>query len=242
MIRKLLGVNIDHVATVRQARGAIYPSVIEAGLLVEKVGADSVTVHLREDRRHIQDFDVLQLKQQLKIPLNLELAATPEMVAFACEVKPKYCCIVPEKRQELTTEGGLDAIANRQTLAPHIDALLQAGIVVSLFIDPELAQIDAAKSLGVTSIELHTGDYAAAETFEERQMQLNRITTAASIAASGGVQVNAGHGLNYINTLEIAVIPDVTELNIGHAIIARAIFVGLAQAVQEMLDILQQAL
>ncbi|MCD6046468.1 MAG: pyridoxal phosphate biosynthetic protein PdxJ [Gammaproteobacteria bacterium] len=241
VMRKLLGVNIDHVATVRQARGTVYPSVIEAGLAVEKVGADSVTVHLREDRRHIQDSDVLQLKQQLKIPLNLELAANPEMVAFACQVRPAYCCIVPEKRQELTTEGGLDVLANRHTLAPHIAALSQAGIVVSLFIDPELAQIDGAESLGVKVIELHTGDYAEAESLEERQAQLNRITTATSIAASKGMQVNAGHGLNYANTFDIAAIPEITELNIGHAIIARAIFVGLEQAVQDMLDILQKA-
>lgn len=230
----LLGVNIDHVATLRQARGTVYPDVVAAGLLVEQAGADSITVHLREDRRHIQPEDVYQLKQQLRIPLNLEMAVTADMLKLALDVQPAFCCLVPEKRQELTTEGGLDVIAHQADIAATVAALTQKGIKTSLFIDPDLAQIDAAIRCRAPMIELHTGEYADATSMKEQQHQLQRLHQAAQYAAQKGLQVNAGHGLHYENTQAIAAIPEITELNIGHAIIARALFVGLAQAVHEM--------
>lgn len=230
----LLGVNIDHVATLRQARCTTYPDVLAAGLLVEQAGADSITVHLREDRRHIQVDDVRQLKAGLRIPLNLEMALTADMLDFALSVRPQFCCLVPEKRQELTTEGGLDVIAHQADIRATVAALTQAGIKTSLFIDPTLAQIDAAVACGSPMIELHTGEYAEATSAEAQQQQLLRIQVAAQYAAQLGLQVNAGHGLHYHNTPAIAAITDIAELNIGHAIIARAVFVGLAQAVQDM--------
>lgn len=230
----LLGVNIDHVATLRQARRTTYPDVLAAGLLVEQAGADSITVHLREDRRHIQADDVRQLKAGLRIPLNLEMALTVDMLDFALSVQPQFCCLVPEKRQELTTEGGLDVIAHQTDIRATVAALTQAGIKASLFIDPTLAQIDAAVACGSPMIELHTGEYAEATSAEAQQQQLLRIQVAAQYAAQLGLQVNAGHGLHYHNTPAIAAITDISELNIGHAIIARAVFVGLAQAVQDM--------
>lgn len=230
----LLGVNIDHVATLRQARHTTYPDVLAAGLLVEQAGADSITVHLREDRRHIQADDVRQLKAGLRIPLNLEMAVTAAMLDFALSVQPQFCCLVPEKRQELTTEGGLDVIGHQADIRATVAALTQAGIKTSLFIDPTLAQIDAAVACGSLMIELHTGEYAEATSAEAQQQQLLRIQVAAQYAAQLGLQVNAGHGLHYQNTQAIAAITDISELNIGHAIIARAVFVGLAQAVQDM--------
>lgn len=231
---KLLGVNIDHVATLRQARKTVYPEIIEAGLSVQHAGADSITVHCREDLRHIQRADVIALKQCLAIPLNLEMAVTPDMVDFALFVQPSFCCLVPEKRQELTTEGGLDVLAHFEMITQAVMCLQATGIRVSLFIDPEERQIHAAKATGALTIELHTGEYADSEG-EAQNQQLQRISQAAAIGVALGLQVNAGHGLNYENTQAIAAISDITELNIGHAIIARAIFIGLAQATTEML-------
>lgn len=236
---KLLGVNIDHVATLRQARGTNYPNVLEAALIVERVGASSITVHMREDLRHIQPRDVLALKEALKIPLNLEMAATDGMISFAEDILPKYCCLVPEKREELTTEGGLNVILHQKHIKNTVEALTNAGIIVSLFIDPDLSQIDAAKASGAKVIELHTGDYANAVSPDERQYCLNHLKTAATYAEQLGMQVNAGHGLEYENTQAIVAIPEVKELNIGHSIISRALFVGLEQAVKEMLDIVR---
>lgn len=234
-MKKLLGVNIDHVATLRQARHTCYPDVLEAALLVESRGADSITVHLREDRRHIQEHDVIALKQNLSIPLNLEMAVTPAMIQFAVEVQPRYCCLVPEKRQELTTEGGLDVVQGFSAIQLAVQRLTQAGIRVSLFIDPEPVQIDAAHQAGAPMIELHTGEYADAADAASQAQQLQRLQQAVSYAVALGLQVNVGHGLHYQNTAAVAAIAGVTELNIGHAIIARAIFVGLGQAVTEML-------
>ena len=235
MEKKLLGVNIDHVATVRQARKTIYPSVLEAGLMVERAGADSITVHLREDRRHIQPADVIALKAELNIPLNLEMAVTDAMVDFALVIKPAFCCLVPEKREELTTEGGLDVVANFIAIASAVQTLQAAGIRVSLFIDPDDGQIDAAHATQALMIELHTGEYADALDELSQAAQLTRLRKAAVYAKGLGLQVNAGHGLHYQNTQAIVAIPELTELNIGHAIIARALFVGLTQAVEEML-------
>ncbi len=230
----LLGVNIDHVATIRQARGTRYPEPLLAALLCEQAGADAITLHLREDRRHIQDRDVRLLRQMLQTRMNLEMAATEEMVAIACEVRPEECCLVPEKREELTTEGGLDVAGNLAHLQEVCERLGEAGVRVSLFIDAEPEQLEAAVAAGAPVVEIHTGHYADAVGEEARRRELLRIQEAVALGLRLGLQVNAGHGLDYHNVGEIASIPGVRELNIGHAIVARAIFSGLAEAVREM--------
>lgn len=239
MIR--LGVNIDHVATLRQARGTSYPDPVEAARIAEDAGADSITVHLREDRRHIQDRDVLRLRESLQTYMNLEMAATAELVAFACRWRPQACCLVPERRQELTTEGGLDVLAHRAELAPVCTQLLDAGIHVALFIDPDPLQIKAAAALHVPAVELHTGRYADAADAQARAEELRRLQQAAEQAAGLGVEVHAGHGLHYQNVMPVAAIPAVIELNIGHSIIARALMTGLAEAVREMKRLMLRA-
>ncbi|MGE3848464.1 MAG: pyridoxine 5'-phosphate synthase [Gammaproteobacteria bacterium] len=236
-----LGVNIDHVATLRQARRTAYPDVAIAARAAEVGGADSITVHLREDRRHIQDADVHHLRRSLEVPMNLEMAATAEMVALACAVRPWACCIVPEKREELTTEGGLDVVGNYDILAPYCAHLARAGIEVSLFIDADDAQIDAAARLGVAAVELHTGTYAEAHDEQERARELEVVRRGVERAAAAGLVVNAGHGLNYGNVAPIARLDAIRDLNIGHAIVARAVFVGLTQAVREMKQAMDEA-
>lgn len=237
----LLGVNVDHVASVRQARGTPYPDPVEAALLAEASGADGITVHLREDRRHIQERDVLALRERLRTRLNLEMAATDAMVAFAIEVRPTYCCLVPERRAELTTEGGLEVAANEAAIRRVVDRLTEAGILCSLFIEPLPRQIDAALAVGAPLVELHTGRYAEARTALEREAQLTGIRAAAQHARQAGLTVNAGHGLDYNNATAIAALPDLYELNIGHAIVARALFCGLGDAVRDMKLLLQEA-
>jgi pyridoxine 5-phosphate synthase len=230
----LLGVNIDHVATLRQARGTDYPSPLEAALAAEAAGADYITLHLREDRRHIQDGDVKAIRRAIRTRVNLESAVTGEMVRFAVRVRPHDVCLVPERRAELTTEGGLDVAGRFRRVAQACGDLRRAGIRVSLFIDPDFRQIDAAVEAGAPVVELHTGRYAAASTAKERRRELAKLRAAAAHAAGKGLRVNAGHGLNYRNVGPVAGIGHVRELNIGHAIIARAVFVGIAQAVREM--------
>lgn len=232
--RLLLGVNIDHIATIRQARGTRYPDTVQAAAMAEEAGADGITVHLREDRRHIQDRDIYLLSQTLQTRMNFEMAVTDEMVGIACDVKPAHCCLVPEKREELTTEGGLDVVGQLEKVKAATAKLANAGIEVSLFIDPDRAQIDATIACGAPVIELHTGAYAEADTSDEQQAELARIQDAARYAFEKGLVVNAGHGLHYHNVEPIAEIPEVNELNIGHGIIARALFVGLKEAVSEM--------
>lgn len=229
-----LGVNIDHVATLRQARGTRFPEVIQAALLAEHSGADGITAHLREDRRHIQDRDIQLLGGMLQTRLNLEMAVTDEMIDIACRVRPAACCLVPEKREELTTEGGLDVAGNFSRVKSACQVLGAAGIEVSLFIDAEDRQIAAAREAGAPVIELHTGHYADAATPEARGRELERLVEAAAAAAGRGLVVNAGHGLHYHNVDAICRIPGIHELNIGHAIIARALFCGLGQAVRDM--------
>lgn len=233
-----LGVNIDHVATIRQVRGTAYPSVLAAALEAEAGGADGITVHLREDRRHIQEADVWELKNNIKTRLNLEMAASNEMVAFAEKLKPAYCCLVPEKRQELTTEGGLNVVRYQSELRMVCSRLQTADIQVSLFIDPESNQIEAAKACGANIIEIHTGTYANSKS--SRKNLLHAVQHAAHYAFNLGLQVNAGHGLHLQNVEPIAAIPEITELNIGHAIIARALFCGLSEAVAEMKQAMQK--
>ena len=236
-----LGVNIDHVATLRQARGTLYPDPVEAARLAENAGADSITVHLREDRRHIQERDVRLLRQVLQTRMNLEMAATAEMLKFACDIRPQDCCLVPERRRELTTEGGLDASTQREALAAYCAQLAGAGIRVALFIDPDAVQIQAAAALRVPAVELHTGRYADAADEPQKAQELHRLQHAARQAARLGMQVHAGHGLNYQNVMPVAAIAEVVELNIGHSIIARALMTGLSDAVREMKRLLQQA-
>lgn len=236
-----LGVNIDHIATIRQARGTRFPEVIHAALLAEQSGADGITAHLREDRRHIQDRDIQLLAGMLQTRLNLEMAVTDEMVDIACRVRPAACCLVPEKREELTTEGGLDVTGNFPKVQSACRALGAAGIEVSLFVDAEIRQIEAALEAGAPVIELHTGHYADAATPEARNRELERLNQAAGVAAGRGLVVNAGHGLHYHNVAAICRIPELHELNIGHAIIARALFCGLGQAVRDMKTILASA-
>jgi pyridoxine 5-phosphate synthase len=230
----LLGVNIDHVATLREARGTRYPEPIQAALLAEQSGADAITLHLREDRRHIQDRDVFMLKDILQTRMNLEMAATPEMARIAGEIQPADCCLVPERRAELTTEGGLDVIGQREHLTDFCAGLAEAGVRVSLFIDADPAQLDAAAETGAPVIEIHTGHYADAARPAQRAAELQRIARAVRHGLSLGLQVNAGHGLDYHNVAAVAAIPGVRELNIGHSIIARAVFTGLPEAVREM--------
>ena len=237
----LLGVNIDHVATIRQARGTRYPEPVLAALLCEQSGADAITLHLREDRRHIQDRDVRLLREVLQTRMNLEMAATDEMVAIACEVKPDDCCLVPEKREELTTEGGLDVAGNLLRMKEVCARLAEAGIRVSLFIDAEPHQLEAALESGAPVVEIHTGHYADAVSAQARRRELVRIQEAVATGRRLGLQVNAGHGLDYHNVGEIAAIPGVRELNIGHAIVARALFAGLASAVREMKRLMLEA-
>jgi len=229
-----LGVNIDHIATLRQARGTNYPSPVDGALLCEKSGADSITLHLREDRRHIQDEDVWLLRDKLTTKMNLEMAATDEMVSIACDVKPRDCCLVPEKREELTTEGGLDVVSQVQRMTDVCSRLAQSNITVSLFIDAQKSQIDAAKQCGAPVIELHTGHYSDAKNEFEQVSELERIKEMAMYAHSIGLQVNAGHGLTMENTAPIARLDKIVELNIGHSIISRSVFVGLESAVKEM--------
>lgn len=235
-----LGVNVDHVATVRQARRTTYPDPLFAALVAEQAGADSITIHLREDRRHIQDRDVRMCRDALQTRMNLEMAATDEMVAIAIAVKPADCCLVPERRAEVTTEGGLDVVGQESALKTICRRLRDAGIRVSLFIDPDNAQLDAAARVGAPVVELHTGAYAEANG-EAAQRELKRIQLAARHASSLGLIVNAGHGLNYHNVGPIAAIEEIVELNIGHAIVARALFDGMAGAVAEMKRLMVQA-
>ncbi len=237
----LLGVNIDHVATLRQARGTTYPDPVQAALVCEQAGAEGITLHLREDRRHIQDDDVRRMRPLLKTHMNLEMAVTDEMVEFAKEIQPHHVCFVPERRQEVTTEGGLDVVRQFEKVKAATQALAEIGCEVSLFIDADLAQIDAAIACGAPTIELHTGAYADAANDEEQQAELARIIQGAEYAANKGLIVNAGHGLNLENVASIAAIPQIHELNIGHSIIADSIFVGLTQAVQQMKAAIQSA-
>jgi pyridoxine 5-phosphate synthase len=230
----LLGVNIDHVATLRQARGTAYPSPLEAALAAEAAGADFITLHLREDRRHIQDRDVLAMRKALRTRMNLEAAVTPEMIAFARRVRPQDVCLVPERRAELTTEGGLDVAGKFRRVQQACRDLGAAGIRVSLFIDADRKQIEAAADAGAPVVELHTGKYAEGRSSKQRGRALEKIRTAAEYAAGRGLCVNAGHGLNYDNVRPVVAIPQLRELNIGHAIVARSVFVGIAQAVREM--------
>ena len=237
----LLGVNIDHVATIRQARLTTYPEPLLAALLAEQAGADGITAHLREDRRHIQDRDIRLLRELLHTRLNLEMAVTDEMVGIASAVRPQACCLVPEKREEVTTEGGLDVIAHFRHVQTACDRIAESGCQVSLFIDPDTEQIDAAVRAGAPVIELHTGRYADAESEAERQSELERIRVAASYADRAGLQVNAGHGLHYHNVGAISRIPEIVELNIGHSIIARALFCGMEKAVRDMKQLMVAA-
>jgi pyridoxine 5-phosphate synthase len=236
---RLLGVNIDHVATLRQARGTRYPEPLQAALVAEQAGADSITVHLREDRRHIQDRDVEMLAGTLQTHMNLEMAATAEMLAIARRIKPADCCLVPERREELTTEGGLDAAAAVDALRDYCAELADAGVRVSLFIDADKKQLDAAAEIGAPVIEIHTGHYAGATTPGESREQLARIAEAVAYGNQLGIQVNAGHGLDYHNIKPVTLIDGIIEFNIGHAIISRAVIDGLAAAVADMKRLLQ---
>ncbi|MGZ8163054.1 MAG: pyridoxine 5'-phosphate synthase [Methylobacter sp.] len=237
----LLGVNIDHVATLRQARGTLYPEPVQAALVAEQAGADSITAHLREDRRHIQDRDIFLLKDMIHTRLNMEMAVTEEMIGIATEVKPQACCLVPEKREELTTEGGLDVAGNLHRLQWACDKLAAAGVEVSLFIAPEEAQIDAAIKANAPVVELHTGRYAEVKNPQQQAKELERIRQAARYAHSAGLQVNAGHGLHFYNVEAICTIPEIVELNIGHSIIAQALFSGLAQTVKDLKQLMRNA-
>lgn len=237
----LLGVNIDHIATLRNARGTIYPDPVQAAFIAEQAGADGITVHLREDRRHITDRDVRILRQTIQTRMNLEMAVTDEMVDIACELQPHFCCLVPEKRQEVTTEGGLDVAGQIDKMTIAVSRLSEAGILVSLFIDADMRQIDAAVTVGSPYIEIHTGAYADATSDLARQAELVRIAKAATYAAGKGLKVNAGHGLTYHNVQPIAALPEMHELNIGHAIIGQAVMSGLATAVTEMKVLMREA-
>ena len=234
MSRILLGVNIDHIATLRQARGTSYPDPVHAAAVAEHAGADGITIHLREDRRHIIDRDVYLLAKTLKTRMNFECAVTEEMLNIACEIKPTYVCLVPEKRQEVTTEGGLDVAGQLDKITAAVTRLAAEGIQVSLFIDADKTQIDAAVASGAPLIEIHTGCYADAKTEAEEAIELARISEMAKYAHGKGLVVNAGHGLHYQNVKPIAAIPELYELNIGHAIVARAAIDGLATAVKDM--------
>ncbi|MEZ5940929.1 MAG: pyridoxine 5'-phosphate synthase [Planctomycetaceae bacterium] len=236
-----LGVNIDHVATVRQARRTIEPDPVWAAALAELGGADVITVHLREDRRHIQDRDVRVLKETVQVKLNLEMAAEEEMTRVALDIKPQQCTLVPEKREEVTTEGGLDVIGQHDKVKRCSDQLLAAGLEVSMFIDPDAAQIDASKALGVQAVELHTGAYADAVTEAEQERELQALIAAANHALKQGLILHVGHGLTYRNVQPVARIQGLTELNIGHSIVARAVMVGFERAVREMKQLILDA-
>lgn len=238
----LLGVNIDHVATLRQARGTLYPDPVQAALIAQDAGADAITIHLREDRRHIQDRDVDLIAGVLQCRMNLEVAVTDEMLAIAERVAPADCCLVPERREEVTTEGGLDvASCHDDAIRAACARLAGAGVRVSLFIDPEPDQVRAAAAAGAPVVELHTGRFADAVAESERMRELRRIVDATALGLELGIQVNAGHGLNYHNVRAVAAIPGITELNIGHAVIARAVFSGLHDAVAEMKRLMREA-
>ena len=235
-----LGVNVDHVATLRQARRAEVPDPVEAAILAEQAGADGITVHLREDRRHIQERDVTLMRQRLGTKLNLEMAVTPAMIAFAETLVPDDACFVPEKRAELTTEGGLNVVAQRQKISAAVERLQDRGVRVGLFVDPERSQIESSKEVGAHAVEIHTGTYCnAAETARKREREA--VVAAATLARNLGLEVHAGHGLDYTNVSPIASIPEIVELNIGHSIIARAVIVGIEQAVREMKQLLAKA-
>ena len=234
MMTPRLGVNIDHVATVRQARGGAEPDPVTAAAIAELAGADGITVHLREDRRHIQDRDVRMLRETLRTPMNLEMAATVEMIQIACDLKPASATLVPEKRQELTTEGGLDVVGNAAELEGRIKQLQQAGVKVSLFIDPDPDQIECSARLGAEAIEIHTGTYCNAQSDAERERELEEIAAAIALGHASGLQVNAGHGLNYQNVAAVVALGGIAEYNIGHSIISRAVLVGLERAVRDM--------
>lgn len=236
-----LGVNVDHVATIRQARGVSYPQVVQAALVAEQAGADGITIHLREDRRHIQDRDVELIRECINSRLNLEMAVTDEMIQIAKKTQPEYVCLVPEKRQEVTTEGGLDVCGNFDKVKGACDQLAEQGIKVSLFIDAEKRQIEAAQNAGAPFIEIHTGHYADAPHSKAQQEQLQFICEGVRFAKDCGLMVNAGHGLHYHNVADIAAIPDIYELNIGHAIVAQSVFSGLAKAVGDMKNIMLNA-
>ncbi|QCO16739.1 pyridoxine 5'-phosphate synthase (plasmid) [Azospirillum brasilense] len=236
-----LGVNIDHVATVRNARGGRHPDPVRAAKLAAEAGADGITAHLREDRRHITDSDIDRLMAEIKLPLNLEMAATDEMLAIALRHKPHACCLVPEKRTEVTTEGGLDVAGQMENLKRTVGDLGAAGIRVSLFIDPEPAQLDAAKALGAPVVELHTGAYCDAPAGAERAAELERIVRAAAHAEAIGLECHAGHGLSYETVGAVAAIPTIVELNIGHFLIGEAIFVGLGNTLQRMRAVMKDA-
>jgi pyridoxine 5-phosphate synthase len=237
----LLGVNVDHIATLRQARGTNYPDPVYAASVAEHAGADGITVHLREDRRHIQDRDIHVMKQTLHTRMNFEMAVTDEMVDIACDVKPAFCCLVPEKREELTTEGGLDVIGQLAKVTCAVEKLSAVGIEVSLFIDADKAQIDAAFASKVPYIEIHTGHYADAKSETAQKVELVRLIEGIKYAHNLGLKVNAGHGLNYFNVKPIAAIDEIIELNIGHAIIARAVIDGLDKAVRDMKKLMLEA-
>jgi pyridoxine 5-phosphate synthase len=241
MSELLLGVNVDHIATLREARGTNYPDPVYAASVAEHAGADGITVHLREDRRHIQDRDIHILKQTLHTRMNLEMAVTDEMLEIACGVKPAFCCLVPEKREELTTEGGLDVLGNLDKITRAVEQLSLAGIETSLFIDADKNQIDAAITSKAPYIEIHTGHYADAKNEQDQQIELIRLIEGIKYAHANGLKVNAGHGLNYFNVKPIAAIEEIIELNIGHAIIARAAIDGLDRAVRDMKQLMQEA-
>ncbi len=236
-----LGVNVDHIATLRQARGTNYPDPVHAASVAEHAGADGITVHLREDRRHIQDRDIYVLKETLKTRMNFEMAVTDEMLDIACEVKPAFVCLVPEKREELTTEGGLDVAGQLDKVSDAVQRLSEQGIQTSLFIDADRAQIDATIKTNASYIEIHTGQYAEAQTEEEQNLELARIIEGVKYAHGLGLKVNAGHGLHYFNVKPIAAIEEIVELNIGHAIIARAAIDGLDKAVRDMKQLMLEA-
>ncbi len=236
-----LGVNIDHVATLRQARGTRYPDPVQAAIDAEQSGADGITLHLREDRRHIQERDVELIKQVLQTRMNFEMASLEEMVNYVLDIRPEHCCLVPERRQELTTEGGLDVVSRQKELVQTCARLKDADIQVSLFIDPDPDQVAAAAESGAPVIEIHTGSFADAVGEESRASELVRVKAAVKQGLDLGLQVNAGHGLNYHNVQDVAAIPGITELNIGHAIIARAVFTGLQDAVREMKSLMIEA-
>jgi pyridoxine 5-phosphate synthase len=233
MTPQRLGINVDHVATVRNARGGTHPDPVRAALAAEAAGADGITVHLREDRRHIVDGDLARLKQALRIPINLEMAATAEMLAIAVALKPHAVCLVPEKRTEVTTEGGLDVAGQSAALAPCVAGLAAAGVRVSLFVDPDIRQLEAARRVGAAVVELHTGAYAHAEG-DSRAPELLRLRDAARATTALGLECHAGHGLTYGNVGPIAALPEVVELNIGHFLMGEALFVGIGQAIREM--------
>lgn len=236
-----LGVNIDHVATLRQVRGTRYPDPVQAAVDAEQAGADGITLHLREDRRHIQERDVELLKQVLQTRMNLEMAPVDEMIQFALRIAPEHCCLVPERREELTTEGGLDVVTFREELTEVSARLKDVGVRVSLFIDPDAEQLVAAAETGAPTVEIHTGRFTDAQHEGERVRELERLRQAVQRGLDLGLEVNAGHGLNYHNVQDIAAIPGISELNIGHAIVARAVFTGLQEAVREMKRLMMEA-